>query len=111
MTALDRQGFLVDPSQNGTTVYTKLAFRDFLRQKYQSLGALNAAWGSTYTSWDSRSTSPSYTHTWSSACFRGPTKAIGFNGNWSGGCAPQDQEWYIDGIKADAARVGDPQDL
>ena len=41
------------PTQNGETVYTKLAFRDFLRQKYQSLSALNTAWISTYTSWDS----------------------------------------------------------
>lgn len=41
------------PTQDGMTVYTKLAFRDFLRQKYQTLNALNTAWGSTYTSWDS----------------------------------------------------------
>ncbi len=41
------------PTQDGATVYTKLAFRDFLREKYQSLSALNAAWLSTYTSWDS----------------------------------------------------------
>ncbi len=41
------------PTQSGETVYTKLAFRDFLRQKYLSLSALNAAWMSTYTSWDS----------------------------------------------------------
>jgi len=41
------------PTQNGETVYTKLAFQDFLREKYQSLSALNTAWMSTYTSWDS----------------------------------------------------------
>jgi len=41
------------PTQGLATVYTKLAFRDFLRQKYQTLNDLNAAWGSTYTSWDS----------------------------------------------------------
>ena len=36
------------------TVYTKLALRDFLKTRYgNSLAALNAAWGSAYTSWDS----------------------------------------------------------
>ena len=35
------------------TVYTKLAIRDWLRSKYGSLSALNAAWGSSYTTWDS----------------------------------------------------------
>jgi agarase len=35
------------------TVYTKLALRDWLRAKYRSLNALNAAWGSSYTTWDS----------------------------------------------------------
>jgi hypothetical protein len=32
-----------------TEVYTKAHLCDFLRQKYGSVGALNAAWGSTYT--------------------------------------------------------------
>jgi hypothetical protein len=36
-----------------TTVYTKLAVRDFLRGRYGSLAALNAAWGSNYTTWES----------------------------------------------------------
>lgn len=36
-----------------TTVYTKLAVRDYLRAKYRTLDALNAAWGSSYTTWDS----------------------------------------------------------
>lgn len=36
-----------------TRVYTKYAFRDFLREKYNTLAALNAAWGSHYTTWDS----------------------------------------------------------
>jgi hypothetical protein len=35
------------------TVYTKLAFRDFLRAKYRSLEQLNAAWGSAYDTWES----------------------------------------------------------
>ncbi len=34
-------------------VYSKYALRDFLRAKYRDLKALNAAWRSTYTSWDS----------------------------------------------------------
>lgn len=34
-------------------VYTKLALRDFLRDRYKTITALNAAWGSTYTSWES----------------------------------------------------------
>jgi hypothetical protein len=34
-------------------VYSKLAWRDFLRSKYGSLEKLNAAWGSDYSSWDS----------------------------------------------------------
>ncbi|MGH9669308.1 MAG: hypothetical protein ACRD3A_04270 [Terriglobales bacterium] len=34
-------------------VYSKLAWRDFLRDKYGSLEKLNAAWGSHYSSWDS----------------------------------------------------------
>jgi hypothetical protein len=37
-----------------TVVYTKLAWRDFLKTKYSSnLSALNSAWGSNYTTWDS----------------------------------------------------------
>lgn len=35
------------------TVYSKLAWRDFLRAKYGSLEKLNAAWGSHYSTWDS----------------------------------------------------------
>lgn len=34
-------------------VYTKYAFRDFLRTRYKSLEALNSAWGSRYATWDS----------------------------------------------------------
>lgn len=34
-------------------VYTKLALRDFLRNRYSSIEALNAAWGSRYTTWSS----------------------------------------------------------
>jgi hypothetical protein len=34
-------------------VYSKYAWRDFLRAKYGSLEKLNAAWGSDYTSWES----------------------------------------------------------
>lgn len=36
-----------------TKVYTKFALRDFLRNRYQTIEALNAAWGSSYTGWDS----------------------------------------------------------
>jgi len=51
-------------SSNGTefsdtTVYSKLAWRDFLKSKYGSdISVLNAAWGSNYSSWDST------THPW-----------------------------------------------
>jgi agarase len=38
-----------------TVVYTKRAVRDFLRARYGSLDALNARWGSNYTSWESTS--------------------------------------------------------
>jgi hypothetical protein len=34
-------------------VYTKYALRDFLQAKYGAMAALNTAWGSNYTSWDS----------------------------------------------------------
>lgn len=34
-------------------VYAKYAFRDFLRAKYDSMQALNAAWGASYTTWES----------------------------------------------------------
>jgi hypothetical protein len=34
-------------------VYTKHALRDFLAERYKTIEALNAAWGSTYTTWDS----------------------------------------------------------
>src|SRR5207249_6051483 len=33
-------------------VYSKYALRDFLQAKYGAIEALNAAWGSSYTSWD-----------------------------------------------------------
>jgi len=36
-----------------TRVYTKYAFRDFLREKYHTLPELNAAWRARYTTWDS----------------------------------------------------------
>lgn len=45
-----------NPTRQGAadpTVYSKLALRDFLQQKYGTLASFNAAWGSTYTSWDS----------------------------------------------------------
>ena len=36
------------------TVYTKLALRDFLKKRYaENIEALNSAWHSSYTSWDS----------------------------------------------------------
>ncbi|HWT78617.1 MAG TPA: hypothetical protein VN648_07420, partial [Candidatus Methylomirabilis sp.] len=46
-----------NPSSNitytDTKVYTKSALRTFLAAKYGTIGALNAAWGSTYTTFDS----------------------------------------------------------
>jgi hypothetical protein len=36
-----------------TKLYTKYAARDFLRGKYGTLTALNRAWGTSYTSWES----------------------------------------------------------
>src|SRR5882762_3303432 len=36
-----------------TKVYTKFALRDFLLARYATIGALNAAWGSWYTTFDS----------------------------------------------------------
>lgn len=36
-----------------TKVYSKLAWRDYLKQKYGSIDALNRAWGSHYTTFDS----------------------------------------------------------
>jgi hypothetical protein len=36
-----------------TKVYTKYALRDFLQVKYGTIGALNAAWHSSYTTFDS----------------------------------------------------------
>lgn len=35
------------------TVHSKYAIRDWLRQRYRTLDALNAAWGAAYTTWDS----------------------------------------------------------
>lgn len=40
-------------SYTDTKVYTKYAFRDFLRTRYRTVEALNTAWGSRYTTWDS----------------------------------------------------------
>ena len=34
-------------------LYSKLALRDMLKAKYKTLAALNAAWGTAYTAWDS----------------------------------------------------------
>jgi len=38
---------------SNTKVYTKYALRDFLAKRYGTIGALNAAWGSRYTTFDS----------------------------------------------------------
>lgn len=40
-------------------VYTKYALRDYLANKYSTVSALNAAWGSTYTTFDSSGGWPS----------------------------------------------------
>ncbi|HEV2385858.1 MAG TPA: putative Ig domain-containing protein, partial [Candidatus Acidoferrales bacterium] len=40
-----------------TTVYTKKAWRDYLAAKYGTIGALDAAWGSNYTTFDSSGSS------------------------------------------------------
>jgi len=45
---LKREVEYADPA-----VYSKLAWRDFLRAKYGTLEKLNAAWGSRYTTWES----------------------------------------------------------
>src|SRR5437660_12517908 len=39
-----------------TAVHTKLAWRDLLKAKYGTIGALNAAWGSNYTTFESGGT-------------------------------------------------------
>jgi hypothetical protein len=52
---------VVNPAPDGTPgqvysdtkVYSKLALRDWLTSKYSTIVALNAAWGSTYTTWNS----------------------------------------------------------
>ena len=44
----DKQGV----TYTDTRVYTKLALRDHLREKYHTLEDLNRAWGSGYTTWD-----------------------------------------------------------
>jgi hypothetical protein len=36
-----------------TKVYTKYALQGFLQKRYATIGALNTAWGSNYTTWDS----------------------------------------------------------
>ena len=42
------------PKYRDPKVYTKFAIRDFLERRYnENLAALNAAWGSSYTSWKS----------------------------------------------------------
>ncbi|PYQ25420.1 MAG: hypothetical protein DMF81_02245 [Acidobacteria bacterium] len=40
-------------SYSDRAVYTKYALRDFLAARYGTISALNAAWGSTYTTFDS----------------------------------------------------------
>lgn len=47
-------GSNTNPEFSDTTVYAKLAWRDFLKAQYgNSLTALNSAWGSNYTTWNS----------------------------------------------------------
>jgi len=41
------------PAYRDPKVYSKYALRDFLAARYGSIAALNAAWGSTYTTFDS----------------------------------------------------------
>lgn len=49
----DSRGFLGAQTYSDSKMYTKYAARDFLREKYSTLEALNSAWGTSYTSWDS----------------------------------------------------------
>lgn len=69
-------------SYTDTIVYTKHAFRDFLRHKYKTLEALNTAWGSRYTSWDS-------------------------NGGWPGGSGVLDESGQHPWMGRDFDRLGD----
>jgi hypothetical protein len=48
-TANADKGFVYQDS----TVYSKKAFHDFLLAKYKTIGTLNAAWGASYSSFDS----------------------------------------------------------
>ena len=65
-----------------TTTYTKTAFRDMLRNKYGSLAALNAAWGPSYTTWDS-------------------------NGGWPGGSGVLDESGQHSWLGSDHIRLSD----
>lgn len=51
-TANPTLGFIYQDS----TMYTKVALRNMLEMKYKTIAALNAAWGSDYTSFDSSGT-------------------------------------------------------
>lgn len=49
----DSRAFLGAQTYSDQKMYTKYAARDFLKEKYITLDALNTAWGTSYTSWDS----------------------------------------------------------
>lgn len=58
-------------SYSDPVIYAKLALRDFLRNKYKTITALNAAWGTHYTTWDT-----------SSGCVETGTNAWGYGTGW-----------------------------
>lgn len=95
------------PANVLTGIYPSRGTWHYMEVHVDANRALYEVWLDT----DSRSSTASYSYTWPASCFGNPTFAVGFNLNWSGGLAPQDQDWYIDGIQADTAPIGDAYGL
>lgn len=82
-------------SYSDPVLYAKLALRDFLKKRYRTIAALNAAWGTAYTTWDT-----------SSGCIETGTNAWG----WGSGLLDEDGTHLLAGGSCACVACTNPDD-
>jgi hypothetical protein len=82
-------------SYSDPVLYSKLALRDFLRNRYKTVAALNLAWDTAYTTWDT-----------SSGCVQTGTNAWG----WGSGLLDENGAALLAGGSCACAACAEPDD-